>query len=215
MTPKTIEAQRRQARILLLIDAASRAGLTPVPLLTFHALAYLANVLAPVWDMPAHDGKVLKRRGGPFYPDLQGDLDRMVGAGMVIISNVSHVQMPDGKWRLEGGYDLNGALASSALSFLLSHPDESRLSKFITELAYAISVLEPSEVERALAEDATYSDPAVSMDNVLDFSEWASQNPSANAANYFARLFPSHGSVSPGEKLHLYVRHLRRRAHAG
>ena len=73
--------RRRQARILTLLDSATEAGLAPIGIIPFHAFAYLANVLAPVWDMPAMDGKILKRLGGPFYPVLQRDLDRLVGRG--------------------------------------------------------------------------------------------------------------------------------------
>ncbi len=208
------QSLRRKARIIVLLDAARRAGISPIPLLSFHAFAYLANVLAPVWDMPVQDGKVLKRRGGPFYPELQRDLDRMTGTGMVTISEVTHLRTPEGRWRLEGKYDINTSLAGDALSFLLSLHEERRLSEFICELGYALSGLDPKEVERALIQDATYSDPSVSEDNVLDFSEWSIQNPSANAANYFDRLFPNNLGASQGEKLHLYVRHLRRRAHA-
>src|SRR5437016_336881 len=89
---KAFESVRRRVRVIALIDAAENAGLNPIPILRLHALAYLSNVLAPVWNMPALDGKVLKRRGGPFYPALQRDLDFLVGAGVVVISGLIHVQ---------------------------------------------------------------------------------------------------------------------------
>lgn len=62
---------RRQIRLVLLLDAAEKTGLTPLPILQLHTLAFLANILAPVWDFEPIDGKLLKRRGGPFYPRLQ------------------------------------------------------------------------------------------------------------------------------------------------
>ena len=207
---------RRMARLLVLLDAAGQAGLAPIRILPLHAFAYLTNVLAPVWDMPAQDGRVLKRKGGPFYPDLQSDLDRLVGMGMVTITAISHVLGQDERWRLEGCYRLNSDMAERALRFLLGLADEQQFSAFVVELAFAISALPREELDRALVEDATYSDPAISENNVLDFAEWASRNPSANAAGYFEQLTPpGTWGVSPGEKLHLYVRHLHRRVHAG
>jgi len=139
----------------------------------------------------------------------------MVGLGMVCISNVAHVRGEDKKWRLEGRYRLNRKMAGQAVDYLLGLPDEKPFVSYVGELAYALSALGERELESALVEDATYSDPAISDNNVLDFGEWASRNPSANAANFFDKFMPRGTKVTPGEKLHLYVRHLHRRIHAG
>ncbi|CAB1058850.1 hypothetical protein D1BOALGB6SA_3608 [Olavius sp. associated proteobacterium Delta 1] len=209
-----IKTLRQQARILILLDGAEHAGLIPMGIIPFHGFEYLANVMAPVWDMPALNGKILKRKGGPFYPTLQRDLDRLVGLGMVQISNVTHVQDSPKKWRLEGKYRLNRSMAQPAIDYLHKLPDEERFSSFVSELAYAISALGEDELERAFVEDATYSDPETSDNNVVDFDEWRRRNPSVNAANYFDELMPGGTKATVGEKLHLYVRHLRRRVHA-
>lgn len=208
-----LDALRRQARILVLLDGAARAGLEPMGIIPFHAYAFLANVLAPVWDMPALDGRILKRKGGPFYPALQRDLDRMVGRGMVCISHINHIRGTDGRWRLEGKYSLNLNMSADALDYLGRLPGESRFAAFATELAYALSALSDRDLETALVEDATYSDPTVSENNVLDFGEWVRRNPSTSAADYFSHLMARGTPATPGEKIHLYVRHLRRRIH--
>ncbi len=205
---------RRQARILILLNAAAEASLAPISVIPLHAFAYLANVLAPVWNMPALDGRILKRKGGPFYPDLQHDLDRMVGTGMVIVRGVHHVHDSVGKWRVEGMYGLNRQLTRTALEYLLGLYDEGRVAAFARELAFALSALDDSDLERALIEDATYSDPTFSDDNVLDFEEWSQRNPSVNAAAYFDHFMPAGTRATAGERLHLYVRHLHRRIHA-
>lgn len=209
-----VDSLRRSARILLLLRGAQAAGIAPMHIVAFHGFAYLSNVLAPVWDMPAQEGRILKKQGGPFYPELQADLDRMVGRGMVGISQVSHVRTVDGKWRLDGHYSLNPDLATDAVEYLVGHPLERRYVAFVTELAYALSALRGGELQNALVEDATYADPAVGGNNVVDFAEWTQRNPSANAARYFERLATDAGGlpITPGEKLHLYVRHLHRRA---
>jgi hypothetical protein len=206
----TVEVLRRQTRVVMLLNAAEAAGLAPIKIRRLHVFAYLSNVLAPVWDMPVLNGAVLKRSGGPFYPDLQHDLDRLVGRGVVTISDVGHVQDEEKRWRLEGAYRLHGAFAQPILAALDDFPDESRLGAFIVELGYALSALSDEEFDRAVSEDATYSDPTVMLDNVIDFADWRERNYSANAAERFDRFIPG-GNATPGEKIHLYVRHLHRR----
>ena len=138
----------------------------------------------------------------------------MVGLGMVTIRDVTHVEDEDGRWRLEGRYQLNNELAGPAIEYLLNDEEERYLSSYVEELAFALSTLGETDLGRALVEDATYSNPSVSDENVLDFSEWSSRNPSVDAANLFQTFTPDDLRISPGEKLHLYVRHLRRLVHA-
>ena len=65
--------------MLLLLEAAENAGLTPIAVLNLHALAYLANVLSPIWDMAPQKRTVVRKRGGPYYPELQQEVDALVG----------------------------------------------------------------------------------------------------------------------------------------
>jgi hypothetical protein len=179
-----------------------------------HAFAYLANVLAPIWDLPAFDGKILKRRGGPFYPSLQLDLDRLVGRGLAIVSHLSHVPTEEGQWRLEGSYSLNRDFANGVLAQLDTYMDERRQRSFIGELAYALSALSDDELVTAVGADATYVDPRTSAGNVIDFAEWRDANYSEAIARRFAPLIPGGGKATVGEQLHLYARHLQRRISA-
>lgn len=204
---------RRRVRLMVLLDAAESAGLVPLKIIRLHAFAYLSNVLAPVWDMPALDGRVLKRRGGPFYPAMQRDLDRLVGMGVVVITGLGHARDDDGRWRLEGYYRLNRVFAESVLAILSTLDEERQVLTFVQELAYALAAMSDDDLDLAVGQDATYSDPLVTVGNVVDFDEWRKNNYSANAARYFDRLIPGDSHASPGEKLHLYVRHLHRRIH--
>lgn len=210
MSTDTDDSLRRQVRLVILLEAAERAGLVPLNILHLHTFAYLTNVLAPVWDMAVLDGSILKRRGGPFYPDLQHDLDRLVGKGLVVISGVGHVQDEAGRWRLEGAYRLNRKFVDPVLEALTTFDEEREFLRFIVELGYAVSGLSDAELNRAMVEDATYSDPMVTVDNVIDFAEWRDRNFTANAADKFDIVIQG-GNATPGEKLHLYVRHLQRR----
>lgn len=202
---------RRRVRLVVLLDASREAGIDPLPTLRLHLVAYLANVLSPVWDMPSVDGTVLKRRGGPFYPDLQADLDRLVGLGVVRVQNLRHERIDDDHYRLEGSFRLNQDLARPILAHLRSMPDEAEAAKFVRELVLALSVLSDDEIDRAITEDATYANPKIGLDNVIDFGEWMSANYSANAAERIGGLVKTGAVVGASEKVHLYVRHLRRR----
>ena len=212
--PTISSPANRQARLILLLDAAEKAGLTPITVVRFHAFAYLANVLAPVWDMSPLDGRVLKRRISPFYPGLQSDLDKLVGAGMVAVTEVGHVQNSDGNWQIEAMYTLNRQLAEPAVELLSTFDDERQLRAFIQELAYALSALSDHDLDTAATQDAAYSDPLVSVGNVLDFGEWSHDNSSVNAALSFDSVTPEAGSTTAAEKLHMYAQTLLRRLSA-
>lgn len=202
---------RRWIRLILLLDAAESAGLAPIQVLQLHILAYMSNVLSPVWDIPVFDGKVLKRKGGPFYPSLQSDLDRLVGMGVVIVSHISHELDQDQRWHLEGSFRLHRVFADGILQRVRTFRDEYELSHFVKELAYALSALSNDDLGSATKEDATYADPMIDAGNVVDFAEWAKMNYSANAAQNFKHLIPGNAIATRGEMLHLYVYHLYRR----
>ena len=209
-----LQRLRYQIRLIQLLDAAESAGLVPLPILRLHTFAYLANVLAPVWDIAPLDGKLLKRKGGPFYPVLQSYLDRLVGQGIVEISGLGYVLEND-RWRLSGAYRLQRSFAGPILNVLAKYDEEVRKLVFVQELALALSALDDSELDRAMGEDATYSDGVTATESVIDFAEWKLVNYSANATQYFRVLTQQSGFTTPGELLNLYVQHLHRRLHYG
>ena len=206
---------RRRVRLLILLDAAELAGLVPLGIKRLHMFAYLSNVLAPVWDIDALDGKVLKRQGGPFYPAMQRDLDHLLATGLATITHLGYAQDEEGRWRLDGSYRLNHDFADPVIQHYRQFEAEQHLAAFVDELAYALSALSEEDLDSAISEDAAYSDELVTVGNVVDFGEWRKTNYSANAARYFERVIPSGASATPGEKLHLYVRQIRRRIHGG
>ena len=165
-------------------------------------------MLAPVWDARVFEGQLLKRHAGPFYPSLQHDLDRLVGIGLVLITNASHIKDEDGQWRLDGAFSLNYHLAADVLTAINTFPHLREIGIFLQEVAYAVSALSDSEFKSVPREDPTYSDSEVAYENVVDFAEWRKLNYSANAARHFSSVSKQ---ATPGELLHMYVRHLRRR----
>ena len=216
---------KRRNRVLLLLDAAERTAITPIFSRHLHAFAYLADVLSPVWNLPAFDGKILKVDGGPHYPDLQSELDRLVVLGLVEVTNLKYVGRGVSGARVEGDYALDfssasldsllAALGANGVSKALD-PADCETHRFLVELAGALATLDNDEIDIAATADVTYS-TAGSIDNVVDFAAWADDawaaNPSWRTSERFKSFMPEGVNLTPGEKLYLYAEYLGRIAH--
>lgn len=205
--------QRRQAvRVLVLLDALARVGLVPTAARALHELAYLANVLSPVFDLTPFDAKLLKRSSGPYYPELQLAIDRLVGRGLVDAREVEYrYLLEDKRYRVQASYRLCRPLVQAALA---RHAQVfAKEALFLRELASAYSVLSDDKLGSAALEDARYADASVDDNNVIDFGEYASvaKNFSRNAALSFA---PGR-RLEPAERLYLYLNHLNARVSLG
>lgn len=199
-------ALRRQLRVLVLLAAATDAGLEPVPLLLLHNMVYLSNALAPIWNLAPFEGAVLKRRGSPYYPSIQWDVDQMVGRGLLRVKGVRYLE-ENGVWRIDGSYCLNHEFSSPILNTMRDVAFEPELESFCTTLAQAMSALPREFLGQLLNEDAAYGNPAVDVSNVVNLSENHGINFAANAAE----AFRPDVALSPGERVHLYVSHLHTR----
>lgn len=208
-----IQVISRRVRLVQLLDAAERAGLTPMPLLQLHAFAFLANILSPIWDLEPQDGKLLKRRGGPYYPQLQEDLDRLVGSGVVSLHEVGFKQDVRARWFLEAAYALNEKESRPIIEKAGQFDEDLANMGFLRDLAFALGQLSQDDFDKAMVQDATYSDSRTQPGFVIDFAEWRQENYTANAARRFDKFTPKGARTSPGDKLRLYVRYLERRAH--
>ena len=226
IVPDSLERVRRRARLLLLLDAVERAGITPIASAKLHAFAYLADVLSPVWNLIPFDGKIYKSEGEPHYPDLQVELDRMVALGLLLISDLRYVERGDTGARIDGYYSLN--FSSLQLPSLLKalgaeepsqviDPSDVNVHAFLVELAGALATLPDDEIDVAAGVDATFG-VAENLNNVIDFAEWVEDKWQANsswrAAERFREFLPENTNLSPGEKLYLYANYLGRAIHA-
>ena len=212
----------RRCRLLLLLDAAEKAGVAPLPSARFHALAYLADVLSPVWDLDPFDGKVYKSDGGPRYPDLQREIDALVVLGLVQVSDLSYEATADAGARVVGHYALNfdsphlgpilDALGAGSPDTAVV-PADVDAHAYLRELASAMSTLPDDQIESATAVDATYGLGAQPHD-VVDFAEWVQDrwqaNPTWRTAERFKDFLPAESKLLSGEKLYLYAAYLGR-----
>lgn len=198
-------------RLILLLDACESAGLTPIPIMRLHALAFLANVLSPLWSVESYEGKILKRRGGPFYPLLQRELDVLVGLCLATVYDIRHTE-DNGQWRLEGSFALVSKNATPILERAQLFAAEKDAISFLRRLAITVARLD-RPLEDVVSFDATWSDKRTGTGDVIDFSEWRTANYSANAAAFFETVAPSGLKYNRSDKLQLYMRLLQRRAH--
>ena len=217
---------RRRTRLLLLLDAAEQAGITPLASVRLHAFTYLADVLSPVWNLVPFDGKIYKSEGGPHYSDLQFELDRMVALGLVEIGDLRYVDRGKAGARIDGFYTLN--FTSPHLSPLLSalgvegpslaiDPADTDIHAFLVELAGALATLPDDQIDVAASVDVTYG-AAINLNDVIDFADWVEDkwhaNASWRAAERFRTFMPNDASLTAGEKLYLYAAYLGRAIHA-
>lgn len=222
----SLEITKRRARVLVLLDAAERAGVAPLATERLHAFAYLADVLSPVWGVAAFSSVVLKEVGGPHYPELQREADRLVVAGLLEVSDLSYVDRPHDGARIRGLYGLR--FASEYLERLLGalgartpeqalDPRDVEVHEYLVELAGALARLPDDEIDRAAVVDATYADKSIYENNLVYLERRGApggRNASVATADRFDDFFPAGSHLSPGEKLYLYATYLGRRVHA-
>ena len=213
--------------MLLLLDAAERAAIKPLAGARLHAFAYLADVLSPVWGLPPFDGSVLKLEGGPHYPDIQNELDRLVVQGLVEVEQLRYLERPGGGARIDGNYSLNFA-SEHLLPILAALGAENAedafdlrdntAHRFLIDLATALSTLPNDEIDVAASVDATYDNQLIDTSNIVDFEptpiEADNRNPSVAVTRRFQHFFPDDARLSVGERLYLYAAYLGKRFHA-
>ena len=226
LTDSELGILQRRARVLQLLDAAERAGVAPLDTYKLHALAYLADVLSPVWELPAFDGVILKAIGGPFYRDLQKEIDRLVAMGLVEISDLKYEERSRNGARILGRYSLR--FASSHLEHLLAaiggraesdaiDPKDYKFHSFLVELAGALARLPDDEIDKAASVDVTYSDPRIAANNLVEFDaigDEGKRNLSVVTAKRFNAFVPEGVNLSSGEQVYLYASYLGKRIHA-
>lgn len=205
---------RVRARLLQIMAALEAAGGTPVSNRDLHAFAYLANVLSPVWEVEPLERSVLKDRNGPRSSALEHELDLCVGQGLLVVDALR--QDPEDSSRLDATVRLNARAARPVLAALSLLPDEQEISVYLNELAFAFLEIQPGRRDDAALKDATWSNPAVAEGRIVDFGERLRQstvNPAFDAAQAFQQFAPEGVNLNRAEKLLMYVRLLKRRAH--
>lgn len=212
-TPSMKDDVDIRARVLQIMAALEEAGVTPIANRDLHAIAYLSNVLSPMWEVEPLEGSILKSQAGPRSAVFEQQLDRCVGQGL--ISVVSLEDDPESPERLSASYRLSGNKARPLLSVINGFPDERHARSFLNELAFAFADIDPDLRDETAVEDAAWTNPSVADNRVVDYAEFVGQsdNPSFNVMQSLQRYAPEGVNYSRAEKLALYLRLLKRKAH--
>jgi len=198
----------------MLLDAADYAVLSPITTGRFHALAYLADVLSPIYSFTSLSSVILKRRIGPYFPELQWELDRLIGLGLVEVTEYRPVVEVE-KAYLDASYCLRRVEADSLLKVVYEDRQFLALRDYFRELASALGAVSEDDLDAATQSDVTWE--TAHSGTVIDYAQWSAQNFSKMSADRIEELLRNQRpgidpEVSPGEKLNLYVRYLRRSA---
>lgn len=205
---------RRRIRILLLLDAADYAVISPIAIPRFHALAFLADVLSPVYRFVPLSRRILKRRTRPYFPDLQWEINRLIGLNLVVPHDLLPVT-PTTEPYVSASLSLERQRSAELLELVYSESDFRAHRRFFRELSGALSNLADADLDAAIQSDVTWG--AGSEGAVIDYAEWHPNNYSVMSADRIEQL-AAHtlgdrgAQLSASAKVSLYVQYLKRAA---
>lgn len=190
--------------LLMLIDGAERMGKTPIDFEDLHSLVYFSNALAPVYDLVSPDGYILKYKRGPFYPNVQWDLDRMALQHLVRVHDERSIRDKFGTW-----FAASYSVAPEGFGVI----DEARRlaefqqqSIFLTEIVRAFVLTEAARSRVLVEKDTNYEE--IALDGLVAF-EGDDNNFSSLAAKKFEDANPEGMRFGRRGQLHLYMQYLR------
>lgn len=207
--PAAEASLRGRAWVLGLVVMANWSGLRPLSKAHAHALVFLANSLAPIFEDTGLEARVIKHEHGPFYPDAQWDLDRLVGQGLLDVSGVT-LSNNGGRWWMDGAYEAS-ANGRAAFAECRNLPLLRRSYSFLLELTNAFASLQRDARNRAALVDVIYATPNRANRTALVFEE-AEQNYSSLTAVAFDELAGPDVVLAPKERLQLYFGYLEEHA---
>ncbi|MDQ0466736.1 hypothetical protein QO010_004532 [Caulobacter ginsengisoli] len=198
----------------MLLDAADYAVIAPLSTSRLHALAFLADVLSPIYDLSTLSGRILKRRIGPYFPELQWQLDRLVGQGLVDVVQLQPV-VEASRAYLDASFCLRRSATQSILNAVYQLPEFLALRDFFRELADALGAVPDDDLDATTQADVTWDTGHAGT--IIDYGEWRARNYSRMSADRIEELAndtlgKAGVTLSPGAKVNLYVRYLRRAA---
>jgi len=195
---------------LQLIRANSLAGIEPLDVGILHATAYLVNALSPVIDQAPVFTDVLKRNGLPYIAELQEGLDRLLTRRAVRVETFALSLNSEGSYDLDLKVYLDNATTKRIFSRLDEYKEEVDFASLALEVALGLAASD--DPEDVFLEDASYSDPAVSVNRLIQVAndEAGATNLSATTAEWFRSVVANGRVMSDEEQVNLYMGHLRR-----
>lgn len=205
-----LTADHQRVWMLLLIRGATVAGLTPLPVATFHRLVFLSNALAQLYDTAPPTEFVLKHNRGPYYPGAQFEVEHLAIQGLV--------DLRDMRWSTDssdGQLNVKFSLTPSGRSLAAKWVEDSawcqQVLAFLTDLCVAVGAVEEGAELQSADRDLTYNQRWASAYAVISF-----RNPmerlSQRAAEEIAGAAPAGAVPGRQHQLRLYLKYLERLA---
>lgn len=180
MTPQDPSFLRRYW-ILLVLRATCMAGSGTVSSDFFHKLVYYVNALLPSVGLPSETARVMKASYGPFFPEYQWDLDRLVGINLVEVADLKWISTDQ---RFFGKYRVTPRGRLLAEQIAASTPGLSDIERAISEMVSAFLANPVALSTLAAKLDANFGQDTVRDGEVIDFGEWSQENHSRDAAEF-------------------------------
>lgn len=209
-----LQRVRHRVRLLQLLTAAEQSALAPISLDKLHAFAYLADILSPVWNLRPFEDRIGRTGRPPYYPDLQLQLDLLVGMGLVEPSELGYArEAEDGGARFSASYALR--FESSHLTALTSaierDSDAKREQVFLNALAEALASLPDEDIAKAASRDLVYERSSADTEDYVELEQAVGLSRTARAVASFDQVFPG-TKLTPARRLYMYANYLGRRA---
>lgn len=186
--------------LLMLLESAERSGIVPVNMEQLHRYIYLANVLSPICQMIMPESYTLKHMRGPYFPQAQWDIGRLMVQQFVETKNFKPFSDDDGFW-LSADYRIADR-GIQLIEKLTSHKPLLQQANYLREFMSACSDIPPLKLITVTQCDFHYA--PVSDGSGVNFSE-TEGNISKRAS---LLLFPDNRIYSPTEGVHRYIDYL-------
>jgi hypothetical protein len=197
---------RSSLRLVSIFNACHEAGITTIPLSVVHTIAYFTDALAPVWGIPLVEGQLLKKNV-PTSPELQADIDRLVGQAVLLATNIRYVRSGH-SWSLDADYSLHPKFGPRIVESMSRDTQYVRELAFVREVVLALAGLGVDGISVAAPVDATYGDPNVGIGGIVNLDNAEEITRTTQVAKRFAELLREDHNLGEAEITHLYVRHL-------
>lgn len=201
----SLDLVRGRTWVLLAVDACDRAGLTPIEKERFHRLIFLSNCLAELFSATPPAKRVVRYKRGPFYPDVQWQLDRLVTMGLLSINGLSLELDKHGPWT-RANYGIR-SLGVRAAELIRQTPLGRQTGAYIDELVYGFAALNAQHLDDVALRELNYAAPGLAEGVLITFDD-AETNRAIRKTTEIARVAPTLLSDRVRQKLQLYLRYI-------
>lgn len=198
---------RARVWVLMAVDACDRAGLIPMGKTRFHRIIFLSNCLAELYHATPPAKRVLKYKRGPFYPDVQWQLDRLNAMGLVGVDKLSIAKDRHGPW-MEAEYSITSEGIEITQTIRKTLVGKAT-GLYIDELVFAFARLGARRLDQVALSELNYAAPGIADGALITFEDGES-NLALRKARAFEHAAPEALRNGIREKMQLYLRYLER-----